>query len=40
MKIKFEVELDTDKVEDEEKLDEILTLLRDLRELIEVKKHD
>jgi hypothetical protein len=35
MKIKFEVELDTDKVEDEERLEEILLLLAEIKKLLE-----
>jgi hypothetical protein len=37
MKIKLEVELDTDKITDEEKLEEILQLLNTLKQLVEDK---
>jgi len=37
MKIKFEVELDTDKVDDEEKLEEIILLLRRIKDLVETE---
>lgn len=35
MKIKFEIELDTDNIQDQDKLEEILRLLNTLKELAE-----
>ena len=35
MKLKFEVEIDTDKVADEKKLEEIIELLNTLKQLAE-----
>jgi len=40
MKLNLNIELDTDKVEDEEKLEAILALLAEIKELIDDKRSD
>lgn len=35
MKLNLNIEIDTDKVKDEEKLEEILAILRELKELVD-----
>jgi len=40
MKLNLNIEIDTDNAKDEEKLEEILALLRELKELIDDSRND
>ena len=38
MKIKFEIEVDTDNAKDEQRLEEIIRLLQELKEQLEIEQ--